>query len=259
MPVVVPMFKDRDPVKIATTEMLERSLIQSYQITGIDQVMRLVRDDLLIVARGVLWCRYEDKGEVKADKATQTTGERVVVEFLDRRDFRHAPARTWPEVDWVARCAWMTRKEARKRFGEKACRRATSCRTRARRARASREEGSSPEEKAPFWEIWHRGHNRVVWVTEGVEEILDQGPPHLKLEGYFPCPKPAYGTVQRRTLIPVPDYLNYRDQLEEINKLTAQNPCPERCHPGQRVLSGRRGDRRGDRDGAQHRRRSPDA
>jgi hypothetical protein len=28
--------------------------------------------------------------------------------------------------------------------------------------------------------------------------------------------------VQRRTLIPVPDFLFYKDQLEEINELTAR-------------------------------------
>ena len=78
VPVVVPEFKDRDPVKIATCEMLERALVKSYDLTGIDQVMRLVRDDLLIVGRGVLWVRYEDKGEVEDDHATQTTGERLL-------------------------------------------------------------------------------------------------------------------------------------------------------------------------------------
>src|SRR6185436_11096088 len=34
--------------------------------------------------------------------------------------------------------------------------------------------------------------------------------------------KPAYGTVQRGSLIPVPDVMQYRDQLDEINVLTAR-------------------------------------
>jgi len=221
VPVVVPEFKDRDPVKIAASEMLERALVTSYGLTDIDQVMRLCRDDMLIVGRGVLWVRYEDKGEVKADKSTQTTGERAIVEFLNRRDFRHAPARTWPEVDWVARCGWMTRKEARERFGEKADTAPYVVADEGTHMGRPKE-GTSPEEKAPIWEIWHRGLNTVVWVTEGVEDVLDQGPPHLKIEGFFPCPRPAYGTLKPGTLVPVPDYVYYKDQLEEINKLTAR-------------------------------------
>jgi len=42
------------------------------------------------------------------------------------------------------------------------------------------------------------------------------------LEGFFPCPKPAYATCQRRSLIPIPDFLYYKDQVEEINEMTAR-------------------------------------
>jgi hypothetical protein len=42
------------------------------------------------------------------------------------------------------------------------------------------------------------------------------------LEDFFPCPKPAFGTLQRRSLIPVPDMVFYKDQLEEINEITAR-------------------------------------
>ena len=62
----------------------------------------------------------------------------------------------------------------------------------------------------------------MLWVAEGVEDILDEADPHLDLQNFFPCPKPAYGTVQRGSLIPVPDVLQYKDQLEEINLLTGR-------------------------------------
>lgn len=74
--------------------------------------------------------------------------------------------------------------------------------------------------KTGVWEVWSRQHDLVVWVTEGAQKTLDEGPPHLKLSGFFPCPRPAYGTLQRRSLVPVPDVVFYRDQLEEINDLT---------------------------------------
>ena len=62
----------------------------------------------------------------------------------------------------------------------------------------------------------------MVWVAEGCELILDEDDPHLDLSDFFPCPKPAYGTVQRRSLVPVPDVLQYKDQLDEIDMLTGR-------------------------------------
>ena len=62
----------------------------------------------------------------------------------------------------------------------------------------------------------------MLWVAHGCEDILDESDPHLSLQNFFPCPKPAYGTVQRGSLIPVPDVMQYRDQLDEINLLTAR-------------------------------------
>jgi hypothetical protein len=70
--------------------------------------------------------------------------------------------------------------------------------------------------------LWCKSENIVVWVSEGCDEVLDQGKPHLALEDFFPCPKPAFGTLQRRSLIPVPDMVFYKDQLEEINEITAR-------------------------------------
>src|SRR6185369_14586874 len=77
-------------------------------------------------------------------------------------------------------------------------------------------------ERAKFWEIWHKGEQRVVWVAKGCEDILDEDEPHLELQNFFPCPCPAYGTVQPGSLIPVPEVLQYEDQLDEINDLTGR-------------------------------------
>ena len=211
VPVVVPRFKDRKPIPRAGSELLERACIVSFEQNDIDQIMRLVRDDLNINGRGVPWLRYEAKGEEYAT-------ERVCIEHLDRKDFLHEPARKWAEVGWIARRAWMTRDEVKKRF-PKADIGTVAFEVR----REDKENGAAdPQSKAGVWEVWSKTERRVVWVTEGCEDLLDDQEPYLTLEGFFPCPKPAYGTVQRRSLIPVPDMAYYRDQLEEINELTAR-------------------------------------
>lgn len=214
VPVVVPKFKDRRPLYRVASEMLERTAIVAFDLTGIDEVMLLMRDDLSIVGRGAAWVRYETKEE------SGKQSERVCIEHLDRKDFLHDPARKWSEVSWVARRGWMTKDEVKERFDlsdEKATEFAYVVR------REDKERGAADsEEKVGIWEIWSKTENKVVWVTEGHEDVLEEGEPHLKLEGFFPCPKPAYATVQRRSLVPVPDMVYYKDQLEEINELTGR-------------------------------------
>jgi hypothetical protein len=220
IPVVVPAFKERRPLPRTAAEVLERCTIAAFKkcstdASGIDTTMLHLRDDLTILARGVAWLRYEAQGENGA------LVEKVVVEHTDRKDFLHEPARKWEEVDWVAKRSHLARKAMRKRFKK------TSGDTYKTAAYAVLKEdkdagAANAKLKAGVWEVWCKSENRVYWVTEGVDVCLDEGPPHLKIDGFFPCPKPAYSTVQRRTLIPVPDMTFYKDQLEEINELTAR-------------------------------------
>jgi hypothetical protein len=212
VPVVTPRFKDRTPVKRITAELLERSAISAFELTDIDQVMLGVRDDLVIVGRGQPWVSYEDDGD-----------EWVCVEHLDRLDFLHDPARKWSEVTWVARRAWLTRKEMRERFSGRSGDLYLDANYSTRRDKDNTVYGADDHvEKAGVWELWDRSKEKVVWVTEGCAKTLDEDKPHLKLKNYFPCPRPAYGTLQRRTLVPVPDLVRVQAQMESINLLTSR-------------------------------------
>ena len=201
-PVVAPMFNDRRKLYVTTAEMLERSVTSAYERSGIDEAMICARDDLIFYNRGQLWVTYE------SDK-----GQQVCLEHLDRKDFLHPPARKWGELPWVARRAWMTRKEMTKRFTYKKSKGALL-------STGLNEQDEGHEGKAGVWEIWHKADNRVYWVVPGCENILDENPPHYDLQGFFPCPRPAYGTLKPRSLMPVPDYLRYESHFRKINSLT---------------------------------------
>jgi len=214
VPVVVPKFKDRRPVYQAASELMERCCVVSFDLARIDELMKLVRDDVILYSRGVAWCRYEG-----ASKDGQYDYERVCIDHKNRRDFLHGLARNWREVPWVAAASYLTREEARDRFKKYSGYAYQEAEYKVDRD-AEEIGGTDNRERAKFWEIWHKEMERVVWVAKGCEDILDEDEPHLKLEGFFPCPKPAYSTVQPGSLIPVPEVLQYRDQLDEINDLT---------------------------------------
>ena len=216
-PVVVPKFKDRRPVYQQASEIMERCCKVAFDLAGIDELMKLIRDDLALLDRGVAWVRYEDsKGN-----GHYNDHERVCIDFKNRRDFLHTVARNWREVTWVAAASYLTRSEARRRF-----RKYSGDEYQDAEYRVDKESvevgGADYRERAKFWEIWDKANRRVLWVAEGCERILDEDDPHLDLREFFPCPKPAYGTVQRGSLVPVPDVMQYNDQLEEINMLTGR-------------------------------------
>ena len=214
-PVVTPKFKDRRPVYQAASELAERCTIVSFDLGNIDGLMKLVRDDLALIDRGVAWCRYE------SGKGSYYGHEKVCIDFKMRRDFLHSIGRNWREVTWVAAASYLTRAEARKRFY-----RTSKDEYQQAEYKVDKEAreigGADKRERAKFWEIWDRNSNRVYWVAQGCEFILDEDDPHLELRNFFPCPEPSYGTCQRGSLVPVPDVLQYRDQLEELNLLTGR-------------------------------------
>jgi hypothetical protein len=218
IPVVTTKFKDRRPIYRTSSEFLERSVTVGFDMTSINDVMLGLRDDLIILSRGCAWVRYETKAE--SDSET----EKVCVEWIHRRDFLHEPSRSWPEVGWVARRAWMTLGEMEKRFPKvkKADLMGADFQVREGQKNRTDQSYNDTTQKAGVWEIWHKGENKVVWISQGVMPILDEDKPHLKLQGFFPAPKPAYSTTERSTLIPVPEVMQYKDQLEEINELTAR-------------------------------------
>jgi len=214
VPVVVPKFKDRRPVYQAASEVMERCAIVTFDLGHIDDLMKLIRDDLALIGRGVPWVRYEGKkGRSHYDH------EKVCFDFKDRRDFLHSISRNWAEVTWVAAASYLTRSEARKRFSKHSGKAYQDAEYRVNRD-ANDIGGADSRERAKFWEVWHRTERRVLWVSPGVDKILDEDDPHLDLQGFFPCPRPAYGTLQRGSLVPVPDVLQYNDQLAEVDLLT---------------------------------------
>lgn len=212
VPAVAPMFSDRRPLYNTTAELLERVVSTSFDRTNIDQTMLSLRDDLAFTNRGVPWVTYESD-----DKK----GQRACVEHIDRTDFLHEPARSWADVGWVARRAWMTKTEMRKRFRKSSGDAYKEAKTEIRRDDKDNG-GADDSKKAGVWEVWHKRDNKVYWVAPDCPVMLDEGEPHLTLTDFFPCPRPAYGTLRRRSLVPVPDYIRYAAHLSKISTLTAR-------------------------------------
>jgi hypothetical protein len=253
-PVVSRRFKDSDPVGRLASEVLERALAYSVDKQDFDGALKSCTQDYVLIARGQAWERYvpthgeavtpqisvtpsagggyeDEEGnayeEAKAgdDGAFTAPGEpyqpvvyeESVTDYVNWEDFTHSVARTWDEVWWVCRRAYMDRGALKKRFGDKIGA-AIPLDWGDKSGEASKDELTC---KAAIYEVWDKRTKKVRWISKGYGDApLDVRADPLKLDGFFPCPKPLLGTTANDNLYPTPDYVYYQDQAEEIDDLT---------------------------------------
>jgi hypothetical protein len=241
-------WKDKDPVARTAATILERAL--QYEIdnnSDFDHSIKLAVMDRLLPGRGVNWVRFETKsvetinegmekpeGEVTEDYS-DTEGvemygqqpekniETTPVDYVYWEDFRCTPARTWEEVTWCARRVYMSKEEVVKRFGEEFkdinlthIPQGLDDMLKSGFNKADAE----AMKKAEIWEIWCKTSEYVYWVAEGEDKLLDHKYNPYGLDNFWPLPKPLFATQTTDTLVPVPDYVLYQDQADEIDKLT---------------------------------------
>lgn len=259
VPICERRFHDKDPAGLGAAQMLERGLTNQLEFCGFDEAMQQAVQDYLLPGRGVIWVRYEpiidegpslpietetdlkdEQGLIGDDEAEEegtdqelreqqldTTGSRVLrestpVDYVPWRDFFTFPAlaRTWKEVTGVGKRVFMSREQMKRRFGKKIGD-AIPLRKDDRGARRQASaETSSDVEKGAVIEIWSRSDGMVYWVAEGYDFLCDCMEDPLKLEYFFPTPRPLYANATTTTLVPVADYVQYEDQAIQIDELS---------------------------------------
>ena len=201
--------RDRDPVGRIASEVSQRAANEEIERNGFKDSMDQVVLDILLTARGVTWVRYE------ADEMADDEGmanERIMVDYVHWDDFAHSPERNWAAVErrgWVARRTLLTRAEGRKRFGKDFSKIPLSTSSRTSETISEQERDGSLDKYAEVWEIWDAASKERIFVAKGADDVLESKDPQYRLEKFFPCPKPAYGTLTNEDLMPVPDPLQY--------------------------------------------------
>lgn len=172
----------------------------------------------------------EEDAEVKGDEGAYYVDgeafrpveyEESVTDYVNWEDFGFSPARTWDEVTYVWRRVYMDREQLQARFGENLGKLIPL--DRGPQERGDIDEAAKLLKKAAIYEIWDKNSRCVYWVSKSWHSRpLDHKPDPLGLDGFFPCPRPLLGTTTNDSLNPVPDYVYYQDQAEEIDILTSR-------------------------------------
>lgn len=227
-PEVTRRNKDRDAVGRVASQILERAL--SYEIehyADYASAMGNAVEDRFLPGRGTVWVRYEphftQSPQLSEDTLDEGAAEEVEYEcspcdYVAWQDFGHAVVRTWEEQWLVWRRVYMDREQLRGRFGDDA----DQIPLDVKEDKQSKGEKSDCVPQACIYEMWDKRAKKAVWLSKNYDKIIDEREDPLKLQDFFPCPKPLYATTTTGSLVPVPDFSLYQDQAKELDIITGR-------------------------------------
>ncbi len=243
-------FRDADPTGKVTSTVLERSL--SYQIDDYDfdgEIQDVVLD-VLLPGRGVARIVYEPhfvavaadgmtaaspagsfqappeapgEGEVAEQSSYEKiAGQEARCEHVQWDDFRRGPGKRWPNVPWIAFRHEFTQEMMEEKFGEVIANDLTYSQGK------GTDKLQDTQTKEIFkvceaWEIWDKDTRRVLFIAPTYDKSpLGTFEDPLKLRKFFPAPEPVRAIENSRTLIPVPLYRMYKEQAEELDRVSGR-------------------------------------
>lgn len=237
-------FTDDDPIGRVASLLLERTL--DYEIehySDYRSCMRHAVEDRFLGGRGVGWVRYdphlktqdipedgleltdnaEPEGELDQTTPKEGAPQEIAYEcsppdYIHWKDFGHSKARTWEEVEQVWRWVYLDADALDNRFGK-----GTS-------KKVPMDSGPEPlnkyaqkgdgNDRAKICELWDRISGKAYWFSKNYDKILDERDDPLGLEEFFPCARPLYATTTSDNLVPIPDFILYQDQANELDILS---------------------------------------
>ncbi len=226
-PVVERRYLDKDQMARVASMILERALEVQIEVGYYHSSVQKAVLDYLLTGRGVVWERYEPTygaAEREGDPEP-VTYEKACTDYVGWKQFRHSPAPVWEDVWWVAKEEMMTRRELRDRFkGEDQQTGKLIADLVPMRKKGADESGKEVPLATPracVWEIWNKRDRKVIFIApDWPDAPLEEADDPLQLEGFWPCPRPLYATTTNDCLVPVPDYIEYQDQAQELDALT---------------------------------------
>ena len=219
-------FKDEDEVARAGGLVLQRVLEflldnNLQDSPHFDTIIEQALLEALVVGRGVVRFRYEFSGK------QQIESEGISAEIVAWQRFRHAYAKQWKDVSWVAFQHFMTREQLRENFGDIANRlplNVSSAEADHNEDEESWQGGENDEGQkylGQVWEIWDKNSRKVYFISPDLpEQMLRVADDPLHLSGFFPIATPLMFFPKISSLEPVPLYAAYEGQAKELNRIT---------------------------------------
>lgn len=240
-------FKDADPVGKVVAQMLERCLEFQTDTGPFAESVKADVLDMLLPGRGVSRVRYvpsfapgqAEAAEPAAEEATESAAteaaegdeaterapdvlayEQCEVEHVQWDHFRRGPGKTWREVPWIAFKHDMTKDMVVDLAGA----------AMAEKLKYSPAEDDTMKKEDPLqtvfgtvevWEFWCKDERKVKFIAPCYKDApIKSVDDPLRLNDFWPCPRPLYAISDSSSLVPLPIFEQYREQAEELNRIS---------------------------------------
>jgi hypothetical protein len=215
--------KVSDPVQSTACQILEKALEWNIGQFDFDGVIKYARNDYLLSGMGLLYEKYEPtftkiEQEVVSENGIEITqaeildSEQVNTVYINPVDFIADSEKVgiWEDVTWVARKIHMTKKEVVEQFGEQV-----------REFFVETDDEEDLQKNTVVYEIWDKTSRSIKYICKDYElDFLKETGDLLKLQGFFPMPKPIMATTTSDSIVPVPDYSEIKPMLDELDGIT---------------------------------------
>jgi len=148
--------------------------------------------------------------------------EELVHEWVPINNFRWEPTAEWQDVGWCAIEHYLNKEELEDQFGEKMAAKIPLTYTEegAYISRSNKKKKGEHPSRALVYECFDKREKRVQVFAKDFAEVIEDMEDPWELEGFYPFPKPMFGTMGDDNINPIPDYLYYQDQHTELNTIT---------------------------------------
>ncbi|MCK5318375.1 MAG: hypothetical protein KAJ55_10685 [Anaerolineales bacterium] len=227
---------DDDVARVASV-MFQRILQADIAASGEDfpTALKAALQDRLLPGLGVCRVRYTfdttmetvmNPDTLKPTQVLKVTNENAPVDYVHWQDFRWGWCRTWAEMPWMAFRSFLTKEEAKARFGAKKAK-SLEYKSQLPTGTENKDETYDTDQKnnvrkAEIWEIWSKRDKKVFWWSHGPDIILDATDDPLQLDGFWPTPRPLTANVTTSLYTPRADYVLAQDLYTEIDELQAR-------------------------------------
>ena len=249
-------FRQNDPLGKAVSEVMERGVSYCADAYDLDNCLQNDVLDSLLPGRGLSRVRYVPKFKTipKAADANDTSAdvpatvaqlaegteheadreeveyEQALCEHVQWDDFLHGAGKTWEEVQWNGFRHRLTRDDLIEKFGAEIGKEITLNDVSDDELHDAAVDEAQREvfKRAELWEIWDKEGGKVFFVSESYKKDVlypkdaPKGEPPLRLKNFFPVPRPLQMFEDTATLVPTPLYELYRQQAEELDRISAR-------------------------------------
>ncbi|MBO6289789.1 MAG: hypothetical protein J6N45_05645 [Alphaproteobacteria bacterium] len=204
-PFVVRVNKNANQAQALACKILERALAWNMKQFDFDSVVKYARNDFLLSGMGILWEQYRSSFKqvgtdfIKDKEKVETTYVSPTM-FLADTD----KVNVWEDVEWIARRMYMNISEVAANFSAETVEKVRS--------------QCGQNSVLTVYEIWDKPTRTIYYISPQYgADFLHIQPDVLHLSGFFPCPKPIMATLANDGIIPVPDYVEIKSLLEELD------------------------------------------